>query len=225
MTTVSQHQKDIIRNLKDLIGPYGWCISGSFANKKIQYPSDIDIYFISERCYQAATKKIQANSNWALDRESTSADTYCHLSPFANTPVIPLPLQFVKKHFGNISYIFSTMDLNVCKKAIFPDYTYVEDRNAQLPLHITRKHANTYTRIEKYITNLSMDPEEYLPILRQIIDENIDDSTMLSGYYDESFAPIDIPNNKAMHKSFKKMLGVQDYLQEKALKHAPELLI
>lgn len=203
---------DVIQALKSWIGHDNWFISGSFANKKVDSFNDIDVFFYTEEELLAAQK----NAGNTGVYKTTNAATV------SKVPGIDVSVQLIKTRTGTPKEVFKGFDLNVCKKALLPNNTYVIDENSDNPIKICNVSSNTFKRYVNYHYKLN----EYLFIqdrAKKVIDTYISDHTMLRLYYDNKEELMQ--TNVAMFNAFIVEDCLQQYLIEQATMHAPELLV
>ena len=218
-------KEQLLTKLKKVIGHDRWFISGSYAVQEVEYPNDVDVYFLDEDAL-----------NIALD-SLTNKESNIYKNPFFQFPYYEtinsvnvysihpkIPVQFVKKYTGSVEDILTDFDLNICKQVIYPDGTYYKHPSAVLPLQVIKPKAETFDRVYKYIERLQKTFN--VCDVKQIIDDNIDDSELLEHYYglDELMCK---PKNQWLFNAVM-CFGSQedmDYLRKQAEVHAPELLI
>lgn len=207
---------DTIAYLRKLIGHDNWFISGSYAQPNIKYPNDIDIFFHTKRDFTVACDNCQL-----VTRNSITTHNALTFSPQSTA----LPVQFVKKHFGSVTEIFDTFDLNVCKYAVYPNGTHYYHFTAQEPLYICKIDKETFNRYLKYLKYLSYSGEKpTLKDVKHLIDSYISDTNLLEDYYNDRLAKT--PVNHALFDAFKCVsTEIRQYLTQQAIIYAPELLI
>lgn len=208
------HLMPVLHNLKHIIGHNNWFISGSFANSVVDEPSDIDIYFYTENDFNRAVAHVNKHNKYQ-QYYSNNAVTFAH----PNTGEI---VQLIHKNFGYPLDIFKTFDLNVCKKAIRSDGTFIEANSAKEALHITDASSSTFHRYMKYLNRYNFSTGEIERMGKGIIDKYIADTSMVECYYGKT---TNKPCNLLMYQAFKKCAPLKQYLNEQALEHAPELLV
>ena len=202
-----------LQELRALLGHDQWFISGSFANHLIESPSDIDIYFYNEEGYNAAYKKLLGLKGW-YNHDTDNASTWTNFSE-------AYFIQLVHKDFGTPYEVFKTFDLNVCKKAITSNGSYIEDMSANEPIHITRVDSNTFNRYFKYLNRLKV-KQDHVELGKLLVDRYIQDGTLVNCYYGITTPK---PVNALLYTASGRYKELKEYAREQALIHAPEILI
>lgn len=203
----------VLQRLRHLIGHENWFISGSFANPVVDEPSDIDIYFHTEDDFNRAI--VHLNDKKHHMYYTNNAVTFAH-------PHTGEMIQLICKKFGYPLDIFETFDLNVCKKAIRSRGTFIEANSASSALHISMASSSTFHRYIKYMNRYGYTTGEVERMGKKVIDTYISDNSMIECYYGKT---TNKPCNLLMYQAFKKCTPLKQYLNEQALKHAPELLV
>lgn len=211
LTTSKYSPKEVVTLLKQYIGHQDWFISGSFANRRIKEPRDVDVYFLTQEALTVAKHALKE----FLSTSTRNADTIF-------LPEINIPIQLISRNTGRPAEVFRHFDLNVCKRALLPNGDYLRDPTANDPISIQNVNYDTFNRFLKYHYNL----DEYRSLAlngKKVIDTYIEDCSILTGYY-KSNEKTQI-TNKRMFEVFKEETPLRDYLLEQANKYAPELLI
>ncbi len=207
----------ITNYLSQLIGHDSWFIAGSFADKEIDFPSDIDIFFYTEEAFLDAVSNITKNSPLMMKDSNTTSNAISMYDEHLDYYV-----QLIKRNFGTTEEIFDKFDINVCKKAIKSDGTRKAHPSSHSPLRIDMVNAGTFRRYFKYAMRKGLKDE--IPRLgKELVDMYIQNDTIVNDYYDEKDSSI--PVNRAMFKAVCDFYTVKDYAHEQAAIHAPELLI
>jgi hypothetical protein len=218
-----------VSELTKLIGKDGWFISGSFAHPDITDHRDVDIFFYTEEAFHKANTLLDIEINktppggslfdsFSNSYSTENAISYNHLLKAAPN------IQLIKCNFGTVADIFDTFDLNVCKKAILPDFSHITGKMSTAELYICKPSYDTFARVIKYAYRL-YDYKEVTIILRKIINQYIDKDEIITGYYGGEIKSG--PTNVCLYNSFRALTDqtIQTYLTFKTKKHAPELLI
>lgn len=199
---------------------HGWFISGSYANRKITSPNDIDVYFENDRIMLEVIERLKT--------ESKHCNVYLTGESALSITVMPkgwdILIQFIKLT-GTVTEVLDRFDLNVCKKVLLPNGEYYEHPRSNLPLNIDTINYHTFSRFFKYLYRLNPDihQEEVLTLSKKLIDTFIDSNDLITGYYGGEHCKSTI--NEQLYNYFKEDTEIKPYLIESALKHSPGLLI
>ncbi len=211
----SMKNSDMLCKLRQYLGSEGWFISGSFANPRIKYYKDIDVYFYNKEKYKASIKRcmlIKTRGDY-----STCSSTFFGI-------IGSKPVQLIHMHFGTPEEIFESIDINVCKQAVLPDGTRIKHSTADDPIKIVKVSPNSFTRLRKYIYRYKLSHRDATNILLECIDDHIHNDEVMFDYYTGKMSKY--PINHHMYQMIKRTDSiVTDYFTEQALKHAPELLL
>lgn len=198
----------------------GWFISGSYANRDVEDPRDIDVYFENPRLQRRIFDEVLHTHNRTL---SVIKET--HLSVTVDVDHIRIPIQLIKRT-GNYLDIMEDFDLNVCKKALFTNGEYWEHPEANKPLHVCKFNYYTTERFFKYLERYHT-RTEYKQMLTEVskkfITTHITNDSIVNDYYGgtnhESTA------NQKVFDYFYEITDMRSFLISTAMEHAPELLI
>lgn len=211
----------ILEQLNKIMPHSNWFISGSVANPEVYFKhcSDIDIFFYSTEDYDTANAVISARSDSLLVRTSGSAETY-------NIKGIGLAVQLIKKHVGSITQVFNTFDLNIAKYAVRSDGQQIADVCDTDLIQVVNPNSASVSRVAKYMEYLRYDSSRKNEAWKRLIDDHMGNDSIVEDYYDpEGNKLLNKPFNKLLYNKIKYTRSLKPYLDEKALEHAPELLI
>lgn len=201
----------------------GWFISGSYADRLIKNPRDIDVYFSDESVAKTLLDNIKS-STFRYEKALVVVD-----KPGNTISVTPrgltLPIKFCLSSIGDAQAVVDTFDINVSKKAVFPDGTYWEDPTADNPVHIDRVYYDTFSRFFKYLIlhNPNLPSGELPHVSKCIIDTFINNDDKATCYYGKN---PDTYVNEQLFKYFTHKTTIfSRYMLNQALKHSPSLLV
>lgn len=219
-----------------MIGHKEWFISGSYVNKQVKHPKDIDVYFYSEDAYKKAEKSINLHMNTHRYTDPIYMYMYiAEISPHAVTYYhggLNFHVQLITRYFGTPDIIFKTMDLNVCKQAILSNGAYVKAENVALPITIGNISSSSFYRFWKYHQEYyKTTPVTLIKEAKKVIDCYIQDTTLIENYYGDENKYI--ATNKALYNAFSSHLQkpgkhnkpILDYLYAQVDEYSPELLL
>lgn len=211
----------VLSRLREVIPHDRWYIGGSIANPEVAFAdcSDIDIFFYTMSDYALAQTELTIRNDCRLERDSNSADTY-------NIKDIGKYVQLVKRHAGTPQEIFDTFDINVAKHLVRSDGQYIQGEDAEGSLRVINPNSASVSRMQKYVRYLRYSTKRVNEVYRNLIDDHIGNDTLVEDYYtDEGLKQPPRAFNKMVYNKLKYDRPTRDYLNEKALEHAPELLI
>lgn len=211
----------VLDALKKVLPHDRWFLGGSVANPEVAFKDcgDIDIFFYSIEDHTTANAALSARRDCTLDQTSGSADTYI-------VDGIGLQVQLIKRNVGTPTEIMDTFDLNVARHIVCSDGQRIEGVGDRDLLKVVHPTSATISRMQKYMEYLRYDTERKREAWVGLIDQHMSNDDFVEDYYDEN-------NNKLHNKPFNSLLynklkynkSLKGYLNEKALEHAPELLI
>lgn len=199
-------------------GTTGWFISGSYANKGIESPKDIDVYFENTTILCNTIDNIKSSS-YDINSivENSLSFSFSHKD-------LPLRIQLIKK-IGTPLEVLERFDLNVCKKVLFSNGTYWEHPDSLYPLSILKFNYDTVNRFFKYHRRLYPESteKEVVDISKRLIDTFIGNNSLVIDEYLDS-SKVSTVNNQ-IFEYFIHDTAIKPYLIEAALRHSPDLLI
>ncbi len=157
MITVDYLQSIFSKLPPELLPIPGWFIAGGSACYEL--PTDIDLYFTSEAAFLAV--KAVFTSVGRPDFTSDNAESYSYSKSSLSSTVFGdvrsfasgTKFQLIIRKFAPVADILADFDLNVCRKAILPDRSYVSLPESNHPLYLDLNHirANSPQRLIKYL--------------------------------------------------------------------------
>ena len=181
MITVDYLQSIFSKLPPELLPIPGWFIAGGSAC--YESPTDIDLYFTSESAFLAV--KAIFTSIASLDFTTTNAESYTY-SPARSRST---KFQLIIRKFAPVADILADFDLNVCRKAILPDRSYISLPESNHPLYLDLNHirANSPQRLIKYLQRGFLSHTLRFEDLIHHLIANPD--TIAEGYYDSVEQP------------------------------------
>lgn len=207
--------KKTLEVLYPYLGKEGWFISGSYANLDVNSCNDIDVFFTEKKYLKKAIEKTEKAGKCIYHTGCSST---------VNSIIPDMSVQYVHMWFGTPDELLGTMDLNVCRQGILPDGTYIQRPESKGPLRILIPSAHSFSRLKKYCQKYRLSNIQQTHVLKQCIDDYIDNGTIVYDYYKgvSSMHPL----NYLLYCEFRHSSGgVAEYLIEQALEYAPELLL
>ena len=196
MITVDYLQSIFSKLPPELLPIPGWFIAGGSAC--YESPTDIDLYFTSEASFLAV--KAIFTSVGRLGFTSDNAESYTYSKPTVLLGVFSATTKFqlIIRKFAPVLDILADFDLNVCRKAILPDRSYVSLPESNHPLYLDLNHirANSSQRLIKYLQRGFLSHTLRFEDLVHHLIANPD--TLAEGYYDT----VEQPYSKLLYRLY-----------------------
>lgn len=218
-------KQDVLKFLNLSIPNKNWFIAGGSAIKGENY-NDIDVFFLNEEAYTQArdaltSEPIVHNNLVSAHYKASETET----NNAYNLNYSGTDIQLINRHFGTPEEIFETFDINVCKQAIMPNGRKVKHFTSYASPYIANVNYNTFRRYLKYLRRAGEGIDRKATLF-SVIDKYIGDSSSTEEYYQGK--KVSYVVNKKLFSDFYRFVessSVKDYLKEKALEEAPELLL
>ena len=198
----------------------GWFISGSYANRDVENPRDIDVYF-----EDSELQRYIFNGVLCSYPETFSVIAETHLSITIDIATIGIPIQLIKRT-GSYLHIVEDFDLNVCKKVLFTNGEYWEHPAVTEPLHVCKFNYDTTERFFKYLerSHTRAEYKRMLPeVSKKFIITHITNDSIVNDYYGGTDHESTV--NQKVFDYFYEIIDMRSFLISTAMEHAPELLI